>query len=526
MNGEKAIIYARVSTEKQIDNTSLDAQVEECTKYIQRIGLVLTHTFRETFSGEYIYARPEFQRALQVIESENIRHMIVDVRDRLGRGDAIPIVEYILRNKGVEVHYVRGNVTEQTDPLAALAQHSVDVLVSGIERLKIRDRTCRGRENTVRSGKVMASHRPFGYSVKNGKLEIVEEEAHIVRQIFELFIIDKLSIREIRRRLYENKERTPGERMGRKVKFGSCVWASATIQHILKTETYAGVWHYLKKRELREEVGTALQRKVTDRPKSEQIAVQVPAIVTRATWLAAQKRLEVNREQWKGRPRKTEYLLRGFLYCKCGRKLQLNMRPHPENEKKKFLQFYYCSTAYIGLIENGCKNRTTIRLDKVEEMVWSYVRSLLLNPDMLTKGADAKRNAMKQKNQMIEQRVSMIGRELNTLTQKQAMLLDLYLEGDLPKEEYNSKKIELERKASSLSQERDEKQHWLEETELSAASAQQLRQFCEEVAIGIDNCTLEEKRRLLKLLSIRVTYDGTSLTIEGGVPLKKMSTSS
>jgi site-specific DNA recombinase len=87
MRGDLAIIYARVSTERQEDNTSLDAQIAACQRFAEQQGWAVVDVFRETFSGEFIYARPEFQRALRIVETGNIQHVIVDVPDRLGSVD-------------------------------------------------------------------------------------------------------------------------------------------------------------------------------------------------------------------------------------------------------------------------------------------------------------------------------------------------------------------------------------------------------------------------------------------------------
>lgn len=526
MKGELAIIYARVSTERQEDNTSLDAQVAACQCFAQQQGWVVLDVFRETFSGEFIYARPEFQRALQVLETGKVKHMIVDVPDRLGRGDAIPVIEYTIKNRSVEIHYVTGRVSTDRDSLAAVAQHSVDILVSGIERLKIRERTVRGRENTVRAGKVMTSHRPYGYSVVAGTLEIVEEEAAVLRQIFHWYVVERLSIRGIARRLHEARVPTPTERNGKVSKFGECSWSAFTIHHLLKTETYAGVWHYRKVRDTRKEVGASLVRTLQPRPPEERIAVAVPAILSREMWSAAQERLHDNQKTAKGRLGKDEYLLRRIIFCACGRRMAVRGTRWISDKPYNAQRYFYCTSAFGIVGEKRCPNRKTIRMDIAEKLVWDYIEQLLLDPRKLLAEIETRRETLQQKHVMVRDRVVMISQELSGIETKQKMLLDLYLNGDLSREDFTVKKGELQRKRQDLVAERQEKESWLKEQGLTDSAKEQVQAFCAEVAEGMKQATLAEKRQILQMLEVKVSFDGAAVTIGGGVPAKNLFTSS
>lgn len=73
---------------------------------------------------------------------------------------------------------------------------------------------------------------------------------------------------------------------------------------MLRNETYAGVWHYGRR--------NATQSKVN--APEDVLAVDVPALVGRQLWEAAQERLTYNRETSR-RNRRNEYLLAGRVKC-------------------------------------------------------------------------------------------------------------------------------------------------------------------------------------------------------------------
>ncbi len=122
--------------------------------------------------------------------------------------------------------------------------------------------------------------------------------------------------------------------------------------------------------------------------------------------------------------------------------------------------------------------------------------------------------------------LALIGQELSTLDNKRKLLLDLYLAGEISREEFNAKKTELQRKEESLLAERAEKEQWLKEQELTDEVMEDVESFCASIAEGLLEAKLEEKRQILQLLDVKVTFDGEVLTVGGGIPAKKLFTSS
>src|ERR1041384_256452 len=121
----------------------------------------------------------------------------------------------------------------------------------------------------------------------------------------------------------------------------SCTWESVTVQRIISAETYAGVWYYGK----------------------EQIPVQVPALVSREIWELAQEKRIYN-IKFSKRKMKREYLLRGLIFCGCGRGMVGTNGT------------YYCTRRYQTSGGEAC-TEGFVKGHVVESITWGYILGLL-----------------------------------------------------------------------------------------------------------------------------------------------------
>ena len=166
---------------------------------------------------------------------------------------------------------------------------------------------------------------PYGYdSAKvNGKSTLVirEEEAKNVRLIYRWYLEgdadgNRLSITDIARKLtlmgVPTYLKTRDARTGQN-RPSVNRWSRGSVRKILANETYAGIWHWGK-------------TKGSDRqPRSNWIPVEVPAIVSRETWVAVQDRLAENRRNLRGKGKDNRYLIRQRVRCgQCGSAVAAN----------------------------------------------------------------------------------------------------------------------------------------------------------------------------------------------------------
>jgi site-specific DNA recombinase len=189
----RCAVYTRKSTEEGLEQefNSLDAQREACESYIasQRAEgwLMLGDRYNDGgFSGGTL-ERPALKRLLTDVEAGGVDIVVVYKIDRLSRSlmDFAKLVEVFDRRN---VTFV--SVTQSFNTTTSMGRLTLNVLLSfaQFEREvigeRIRDKIAASRKR----GMWMGGFVPLGYSVKDRKLVINEDEAELVRSIFKQFV--------------------------------------------------------------------------------------------------------------------------------------------------------------------------------------------------------------------------------------------------------------------------------------------------------------------------------------------------
>nr|DAK85099.1 MAG TPA: integrase [Caudoviricetes sp.] len=229
----KVAAYARVSTDKEEQVTSYEAQVDYYTRYIKSRQ---DWEFVDIYTDEGISAtstkkRDGFNRMIQDALDGKIDLIVTKSVSRFARNtvDTLTTVRK-LKDKGVEVYFEKENIYTLDSKgellitiMGSLAQE---------ESRSISENTTWGRRKRFADGKVTMAYKRFlGYEKgEDGAPKVVEKEAKIVKLIYQMFLEGK-SIRNIAATLTKQKIPTPAN----KVK-----WSVSTITSILKNEKYKG----------------------------------------------------------------------------------------------------------------------------------------------------------------------------------------------------------------------------------------------------------------------------------------------
>ncbi|HUB94080.1 MAG TPA: recombinase family protein [Verrucomicrobiae bacterium] len=209
----RAAIYARVSTELQKDEETVQTQLYETKKAIEDDGnslLADCEYVDEGWSGA-ILERPQLDLLRQDACEKKFDIVYSLDMGRLARKfvhQEIVIEE--LRGFDIQfksLHDINGETPEEQ------LMGNVMGIFHEYERVKIAERFRLGKLNKVRSGKLLGYEPPYGYDyipIKgkgrekiNGYFVVNEEEAHVVKMIFEWIGIECISIKEVIRRLYD-----------------------------------------------------------------------------------------------------------------------------------------------------------------------------------------------------------------------------------------------------------------------------------------------------------------------------------
>jgi site-specific DNA recombinase len=175
--------YARVSCGKDAMLHSLSAQVDYYTEFI---GQNPDWTFAGIFVDEALTGtketRPDFQRMLAECRTGNIEMIITKSISRFAR-NTVTILNSVreLKNLGVDVFFEEQNIHSNSGDgelmLSILSSYAQEESRSVSENCKWRIR------GDFRDGKI-SGMRMFGFTLDNGKLVVVPEEAEIIRRIF------------------------------------------------------------------------------------------------------------------------------------------------------------------------------------------------------------------------------------------------------------------------------------------------------------------------------------------------------
>jgi site-specific DNA recombinase len=325
----RAGLYARVSSQRQADELTIDSQVAALRQRVGEDGLTVEDEmcFLDNGYSGTTMLRPALERLRDVVAAGGIDRLYVHDPDRLARKYAY---QFLLleefQKHGVDVVFLKHDSQDLTPEANLLLQ--VQGVIAEYERAKILERTRRGRRHAAQQGKVAAiAHAPYGYryvSKRDGdgeaRWDIVLDQAQVVKEVYRWVGIEGLSLGEVASRLAE---------MGVATATGKRRWERATLHGILRNPAYMGSAKYPRTRlfprqyDHRPKRGDPVppRRDKTARPaaEDEQETISVPALVSEELFQAVAERLAENRRRYREQKRGTQYLLSGLLVCaQCG----------------------------------------------------------------------------------------------------------------------------------------------------------------------------------------------------------------
>lgn len=203
--------------------------------------------YKEVVSGETMDSRPELQKVLNRIEEPNIKYIITNEPSRLSRGyyDEIGKLIKLLRYNKITIITPTKmyNIEDEYD-----REQFERELKRGNDYLEYTKKILwRGKQISISEGQYIGGKPPYGYkkiSYKENRksiktLEIIPEEAEVVRMVFDWYANKGKSIGQIERTL--NDMHIISSNKG--------VWTRTAIHQMLGNPVYIGKirWQYRKK---------------------------------------------------------------------------------------------------------------------------------------------------------------------------------------------------------------------------------------------------------------------------------------
>ncbi|WP_242772464.1 recombinase family protein [Brevibacillus parabrevis] len=231
VNIKKVVGYARISSDSQIENTSIAEQVKKIEAYCISQGWELVKMFIDEGESGSTTERNGYIDMVQTIQqTENeISGIVVLKVDRIHRRlkNLLELIEDELEPKGIAFISVSENFDTST-PQGMLFLQMIGSFAE-FERKMINERTKSGRIATARENKYAGGGVPYGYQAVNGNILLDEQQAQTVKSIFQLYI-EGNNPYKIASKL---------NRAGIPTKTGK-QWTVVQVMNILRNETYTG----------------------------------------------------------------------------------------------------------------------------------------------------------------------------------------------------------------------------------------------------------------------------------------------
>lgn len=445
----RVTFYARVSTDKDEQLNSLENQIQYYTDLIQSkvSWTYIPGYIDEGISGTSTKKRDSFLQMIEDAKAGRFDFIITKEISRFSRStlDSIQYTQELLEHN-VGVLFQNDNINT-LDPdsefrlvvMAGVAQDEVRKLS---ERLKF------GFRQAIKNGHVLGNDKLWGYDKKDCILTINESEAKAVRRIFDLYANQKMGIRRISQKLYDE---------GFTSRRGNA-FNVLTIRHILENPKYKG-WYCANKSQT---VDYRSKRKIF-LEEDEWIMYpdpSVPAIVSEELWDRANALYKRRRQQMLSHQNAAEFHNRypysGKIICEeHGTSFHRQVRKSMKGEKEAWQCRVYRNRGRAGC---SAPQLLTEELDQIMARIF----------DQLAQDKQAIVEAVVKIIRSVpgehdyQQEIRQIAEEISAIIWKKDRLLEMSIERALSttefkqrNERFNQQLQELERQKRSLELEKD-----------------------------------------------------------------------
>ncbi|MDD6483495.1 MAG: recombinase family protein [Clostridiales bacterium] len=336
----KVAAYCRVSTDREDQKNSFEGQKSYFESYINsKSDWELVNIYAdEGISGTSTKKRKQFNDMIYAARAGKIDMIITKEVSRFAR-NTIDTLQYTrdLKQIGVGVYFINDNInTLDSDGELRL---TIMASIAQEESRKTSERVKWGQKRRMEQG-VVFGHNILGYHLQNGVLTVNEEEAKLVRHIYNKYL-DGKGLHIIAKELQEE---------GYKTKTGNSEWTNKVIRTILQNEKYVG--DLLQKKTITPNFLT--HEKKYNRGEEEMVYIRNhhEPIIDREIFDFVQAEFKRKSEVYKNDNSKhsNRYAFSGKIKCGCcGRRYVARFRKRKDGSKRKIW------SCYNG-IKNGIKH--------------------------------------------------------------------------------------------------------------------------------------------------------------------------
>ena len=519
-----AAIYARVSSDRQKAEQTIASQTASLIEHSQQESYTVPAEWifqDEGYSGATLI-RPGLEKIRDLAAEGQIECVLIYSPDRLSRKYAyqVLLVEEFARH-GVEIIFIKS-------PRASTPEEQLLLQFQGMiaeyERAQIAERTRRGKLYKAKAGSVnVLSGAPYGFryikktEISSSYYEIIEQEAEVVRKVFELYTGSWFSIGGVVRWL-NDQEIPTRKRISR--------WERSTVWGMLRNPAYVGRACFGKTqsvprqritRPLRQRGGySARCSSNRERPKQDWIEIPVPALIDEETFALAAERLEQNK-RFSARRTIESTLLTGMLVCgECG---YAYYRASTRTSRRK-IYYYRCLGSDDYRYTNGrvCQSKP-IRQDYLDGVIWKQVVELLEDPTLIRHEIQRRLQEIQDSNPT-QKRKEVIAREIARQQKGIEKLLDAYQEGLLKLDELRSRMPHLRKRNEALQSELRSLEATVVDQQTFLRLAENIETFLVRLRSTADTLDVIERQKILRLVVKEILVHKEAIKIKHSIPIR------
>ena len=513
-------VYGRVSTSNQENEGTIETQLSAVKDFAQKNGYTIVQEYLDNgWSGDSI-VRPALDQLRMDAKNKIWEAILIYDPDRLARRYSYQeLIMDELREAGIEIIFVTISAPKNSEDKIL---HGVRGLFAEYERAKISERFRLGKVRKVKEGHVLTTEAPYGFRyIRNNKetkthgyYEINEEEARVVRMIFEWIANDGLTIRGVVSKLQELGIKPRRSKRG--------VWATSTLTTLLRHKAYIGRTHWGSSYAVVPENPMKFQQykkvKKTSRkmkPEEEWIAsnITVPVIVDEVLFNKVREQLKTNFNLCQ-RNKKNEYLLAGKIRCICGK-----TRAGEGPQKGKHL-YYRCSDRVSSFPLPHVCNEKGINARIADKLVWGRIEDLMSSPELLQAQLNRWNKARENKVVSAVGDVKEIEKEIAKLKNQEVRYNKGYGAGLFTIEQLKEYTSPIKEQISSLEYQIAKAKQ--QENKINATAmpdTDEIKSFTEESAQVLPELSFELKRNIIINVIEKIIGTQQKLEVNGYMPI-------
>jgi len=455
-------LYARVSSERQAEEKTIESQLAALREHAAKQGYTVSeeHIFTDNGISGTELIRPGLEALRDLVATQAINRIVVLCPDRLSRKQAHQLIlSEEFSRYDVDLEFV--NYTASSSPEDQLFLQ-MQGAIAEYEREKIMERSRRGKIYKARGQKVcVLSNAPYGFIYRkrsdssDAAYEVHPEESKIVRKVFQMHGVERLSIGAIVRYLNEAEILAPG---------GGKHWHRSGVYRILKNPAYVGKAAYKKTQVIprRNAQSSTVVRGLKarypkssktrlDLPKDDWISISVPRLVPESLFDRVNEQLTENKRFSPRNSKRHDYLLTGLLQCEeCGYSLQ----GITTKSRGKERSYYKCSGKSNWRLPNETRCSSHYISSKIlDDLTWEQTKQLIEQPELVL-AEYANRTQEKGKVHVsIKALITAKKKELRAIEIEKSRLMDLYQAGAVTLEEIKPRLTDIQRRVDDTQKE-------------------------------------------------------------------------